>query len=1069
MTRMNFPLQRDTLPAVVLRKAGHTVCQHHAPFSPQWFREDALCFFLLLLSLAFVPLVVPQTIHAETIVSGEVSGVWDTDGSPYLVTDTLIVAEGDTLLIEPGVTVEFQDQDSTNQTPFIIYGVISAQGSLEDSISFLSGEYPFYGFLTPQNYSDASIYLEYCIIDRAFYPIDVHIIQGVTLQHCRILSSETVLNNHSTSNIIEYCTINSYDGTVPTVSLHQTVNSRIENNRGDLELNIVSGTVEPIMGNTIRSLLYFAPYVVLYDNTFSNQVNFTNTEVEVYNNIFSSTVSFNISSGNAYNNTFNVIYIYQDNNLYLYDNYIYSESNTNIILLDESDTVIFRNNIIRGNGNGVDMDDCSCVRFVNNTFEFGTRILRQDNSTNVVINHNIFTGDRVDCTGYVLFSGDEPDSLAYNCFYNLSANVSGIELNETNQEENPCFAGGNPFDYHLQANSPCIDAGDPNSPDDPDGTRADIGCYYYDQSIDNPPVQTIPEEIIAQTGQMLRIQITATDDNGPFSFTFPDLPEWLSEEDELDWVSDTTAVSGTVPEEEEDFSFTVIVEDGEGQTDSSIVFINVDHRTLLSGEISGVLHVENSPFYVVEDIIVPEGDSLIIEPGCELQFRCFQDEEQFIQFECNGTLIAEGTETDSIYFHDDQQDEWDEGWYGTQLYSTQDTTRLAYCVFENSKQGISIWPNVPITIKHSRFYHTPSYAIRCAPGSFMILDSSVIIQEDPSYYSVKVATANAIITNSTFIYNYALPYNYLVIPLYVNESSSVRLINCSFDGGFRTNIVSNSTAEIRGCTYRDMRHGVIVSTGSTAQITNCLFERIGRQEYGEAAISTWRLPTEIANNVFHNCRIGVQFYAPSNNDTIPVIYNNLFLDNNVGLFSEDEPSELPWTQYNCFFGNDTLTWQCDISDSNLFCNPIIEDTLTYYLYDNSCLIDAGNPDTRYNDIDSTWNDIGLWGGPYGLSYTYPLIVQEDISLLPSKFEIVSLYPNPFNSQQQLNFTLPKVGSVRLILYNILGQPVLQIDWNQLHPGFHSKSYDASSLASGIYFIHLQTGKEVRIRKVVLVK
>jgi len=37
-------------------------------------------------------------------------------------------------------------------------------------------------------------------------------------------------------------------------------------------------------------------------------------------------------------------------------------------------------------------------------------------------------------------------------------------------------------DYHLLASSPCIDTGDPLSPPDPDGSRADMGCHYYDPS-----------------------------------------------------------------------------------------------------------------------------------------------------------------------------------------------------------------------------------------------------------------------------------------------------------------------------------------------------------------------------------------------------------------------------------------------------------------------------------------------------------------------------------------------------------------------------------------------------------
>lgn len=43
----------------------------------------------------------------------------------------------------------------------------------------------------------------------------------------------------------------------------------------------------------------------------------------------------------------------------------------------------------------------------------------------------------------------------------------------------PEFVGGTPFDYHLTENSPCIDAGDPNFSLDPDGTRSDIGAFYY--------------------------------------------------------------------------------------------------------------------------------------------------------------------------------------------------------------------------------------------------------------------------------------------------------------------------------------------------------------------------------------------------------------------------------------------------------------------------------------------------------------------------------------------------------------------------------------------------------------
>jgi hypothetical protein len=46
----------------------------------------------------------------------------------------------------------------------------------------------------------------------------------------------------------------------------------------------------------------------------------------------------------------------------------------------------------------------------------------------------------------------------------------------------PLFADRSRLDFHLSATSPCIDAGDPGSPLDPDNTIADMGAFFYDQS-----------------------------------------------------------------------------------------------------------------------------------------------------------------------------------------------------------------------------------------------------------------------------------------------------------------------------------------------------------------------------------------------------------------------------------------------------------------------------------------------------------------------------------------------------------------------------------------------------------
>ncbi len=66
----------------------------------------------------------------------------------------------------------------------------------------------------------------------------------------------------------------------------------------------------------------------------------------------------------------------------------------------------------------------------------------------------------------------------------VTATYSDIEGSWTgtgNIDSDPLFVNPSSGNYHLQATSPCIDAGDPASPLDPDGTNADMGAYYFNQ------------------------------------------------------------------------------------------------------------------------------------------------------------------------------------------------------------------------------------------------------------------------------------------------------------------------------------------------------------------------------------------------------------------------------------------------------------------------------------------------------------------------------------------------------------------------------------------------------------
>ncbi|OQY26931.1 MAG: hypothetical protein B6244_12185 [Candidatus Cloacimonetes bacterium 4572_55] len=85
------------------------------------------------------------------------------------------------------------------------------------------------------------------------------------------------------------------------------------------------------------------------------------------------------------------------------------------------------------------------------------------------------------------------DNVVPNFYYNnVQGGLNAIGLNygvtfdgdyENNISADALFVNASADDYHLTENSPCIDAGDPLFPLDPDSTISDIGALYYPQSI----------------------------------------------------------------------------------------------------------------------------------------------------------------------------------------------------------------------------------------------------------------------------------------------------------------------------------------------------------------------------------------------------------------------------------------------------------------------------------------------------------------------------------------------------------------------------------------------------------
>ena len=116
---------------------------------------------------------------------------------------------------------------------------------------------------------------------------------------------------------------------------------------------------------------------------------------------------------------------------------------------------------------------------INNTFVGGRRFgLRLRRFRNLEVENNIFAFNQ---EGIRNLHNDELQINYNNVFGNDDYDYIDCSPGEGTISIDPGFVDLRRGDYHLTEGSPCIDAGNPNSPRDPDGTRADIGAFYFPQ------------------------------------------------------------------------------------------------------------------------------------------------------------------------------------------------------------------------------------------------------------------------------------------------------------------------------------------------------------------------------------------------------------------------------------------------------------------------------------------------------------------------------------------------------------------------------------------------------------
>lgn len=452
----------------------------------------------ILVTLTFA-LFTLSVISAETSISGgNVSGTWQKANSPYNITGDITIPANNTLIIEPGVQVNFQGYYSLT-----VNGFLEAVGTVTDSIYFFpqnTGIYERWAGISFINAPDSS-HLVFCTISLSGNNLVGS--GGITcsnsnpvIRHCRISDNQSraeiatygggiVLNNSNAA--ISHCKISNnksgcYGGGINIYNSNPKIIGC--NISGNFALQLGGGIC--ISGNSSPEITYCA----IEGNTsnmygggiFAAGAAINILECTISNNraadegggisIWSGSVSINYCIIN-YNRTFN--------------------------------TSPGPGGSIYAKGGTLKVDHSTFFYNESYSYYYGMEICTQGN-VEMTVTNSIFIS-----RGWMIaFESTSPASVSYNDFMCTGNAFGGSnippslgELNTINNNGNSCDVYYNIFldplfedpgsgNYQITwanwpnpdyTKSPCIDAGDPEFTSDRDSTITDIGRYFFDQSV----------------------------------------------------------------------------------------------------------------------------------------------------------------------------------------------------------------------------------------------------------------------------------------------------------------------------------------------------------------------------------------------------------------------------------------------------------------------------------------------------------------------------------------------------------------------------------------------------------
>ena len=621
--------------------------------------------------IIFLTVLFPMHLtFAQTEVAGDVFGVWNVEGSPYIAIEAITVPAGEQLTIEPGVEVRFEEH-----FPLVVNGLLRAVGTEEDSIWFITNRWREdirWGGIQFLE-ADDGCEIAFSHISTAGWVGAPQTVRGILINRCSAIIRNSLITN---------CTAN---GGIWVWFAPEAI---IENN-----------TIEDIDGGAIWCSGEGITRItgnLIHENAGYGIDAYSKCTVLVRNN----QILDNTGTGLILRNTSSIA----ENNLI--------SRNARAGINSSAARAVIKGNVISDNASP---DNGAGIAVSGNAIICGNLILNNASTRHgggvslggdgqVHLYNNVIFGNQAEDSPGGVFVGSECQNSIQNCIIwsnqgnEINTDHANIGFSNVQQgideegmlQEDPGFVDPENGDFRLAENSPCIDAGNEfQMYTDADGSRNDMGAYggndllfgftdviefpeigIYCHSKSNFVLCNLYEDEVT----LSRINLTDRENFSVEGETPLDLPP-------DQWIDFPVIFNPREAGEYEEF-FSLIFEDFE-LFNRALFTLTGTALDGVSGNVHGVWTQEMSPINVIGNAVVPIFDTLRIEPGVVVTF---DPEARLSTHHAYGALYAIGTLEDSIFFTSSQEEPQPGDWSRLHMRG-----ELAYCVIEYGERGV--WLN----------------------------------------------------------------------------------------------------------------------------------------------------------------------------------------------------------------------------------------------------------------------------------------------------------------------------------------------------------------------------------------